>query len=137
VSRQGSSYVAIAATTNDPPESSATKWSLMSQQGSTGATGAQGAQGAQGPQGPQGPTGSFSTANVTVRSANFTSVTSASVNCNAGEKATGGGVNYTAGQSNNFKPGANAPVMTGSTPTGWQVSSNDAVTGTVYAICVS
>jgi hypothetical protein len=51
VSRNGSSYVAIAATTNDAPESSPAKWSLMAQKGDTGATGSQGVQGPQGPAG--------------------------------------------------------------------------------------
>jgi hypothetical protein len=48
VERNGSSYVAIASTTGNAPESSPTKWSLMAQQGATGATGATGAQGAAG-----------------------------------------------------------------------------------------
>jgi hypothetical protein len=46
VSRNGSSYVAIAATTNNAPESSPTKWSLMAQKGADGAAGAQGPAGA-------------------------------------------------------------------------------------------
>ena len=45
MSRNGSSYVAIAAGTNFAPESNPTKWSLMAQKGDTGATGATGATG--------------------------------------------------------------------------------------------
>jgi len=51
VSSSGSSYVAIAATTGDAPESSPAKWALMAQKGDTGAAGTDGADGAQGPAG--------------------------------------------------------------------------------------
>jgi len=51
----GSSYVAIAASTNSPPPSA--NWNLLAQQGATGATGPQGAIGVQGIQGATGTTG--------------------------------------------------------------------------------
>ncbi len=54
VSRNGNSYIALAATLGDAPESSPAEWSLMSQKGDTGATGATGAQGIQGIAGTNG-----------------------------------------------------------------------------------
>jgi hypothetical protein len=48
VSRGGSSYIAVAATTGDLPESSPAVWSLLAQKGDTGAQGTQGIQGIQG-----------------------------------------------------------------------------------------
>ncbi|MBU5614596.1 hypothetical protein [Geomonas azotofigens] len=66
----GSTYIALAASTNAQPDISATSWTVMAQKGAdgaagaagatgaTGATGPQGPQGIQGPQGPQGPAGS-------------------------------------------------------------------------------
>lgn len=45
VSRLGSSYIAIATTTNEPPESTPSKWEPVAVKGDTGDTGATGAQG--------------------------------------------------------------------------------------------
>lgn len=56
VTFNGSSYVAIANSTNQAPPN-ATFWQLLAAKGDTGATGPAGATGAQGPQGPQGSTG--------------------------------------------------------------------------------
>jgi hypothetical protein len=52
----GSTYIAIASTTGDLPDSSPTKWSLMAEMGFTGATGPAGATGA-GATGATGPKG--------------------------------------------------------------------------------
>lgn len=57
VERNGSSYVAIASSTNITPGTDATYWSLLAQKGDTGAQGAAGAAGAQGPAGVQGAAG--------------------------------------------------------------------------------
>ena len=62
VSFNGSSYIAIQASTNLEPDTNPTVWSLLAQQGTTGPpgpTGATGTTGAQGPAGPQGPTGAI------------------------------------------------------------------------------
>ncbi len=79
VTFNGSTYVAIAASTgpNNPnPDTNASAWSVLAQEGApgaagaqgatgaagaTGATGAQGLQGVAGPIGPQGPTGAAGT----------------------------------------------------------------------------
>lgn len=52
---QGSSYIALFASTGSQPPSS--NWMLLASKGETGSAGATGAQGATGPQGPTGPTG--------------------------------------------------------------------------------
>ena len=56
--------------------------------------------------------------------------------CNAGEKALGGGFDVT-GAGGNVRALADAPVMSGTTPTGWRFTWSQSVSGTVYAICVS
>jgi hypothetical protein len=60
----GSTYIAIASTTGDLPDSSPTKWSLMAEMGFTGATGA-GTAGATGAGGPAGATGATGPAGAT------------------------------------------------------------------------
>jgi hypothetical protein len=65
----GSTYIAVASTTGDLPDSSPTKWSLMAEMGYTGATGPPGATGAgtagsagaTGATGPPGATGAGTT----------------------------------------------------------------------------
>jgi hypothetical protein len=66
VSRNGSSYIAVAASTDRDPASASMFWSLLTSKGdkgdtgatgSTGATGAQGSKGDTGATGPQGPKG--------------------------------------------------------------------------------
>jgi hypothetical protein len=64
VTHEGSSYVAIANSTNQLPPN-ATFWQLLAAKGDTGATGAAGATGATGPQGPAGATGPQGTAGST------------------------------------------------------------------------
>jgi hypothetical protein len=56
VSYNGSSYIAIQASTNVVPTST-TAWNIIALEGTAGANGATGAQGATGPAGPSGPTG--------------------------------------------------------------------------------
>jgi hypothetical protein len=100
-----------------------------------GDAGTQGPAGPAGPAGAQGPAGTFSTANVTVRTATLTSVTTGSVNCNAGEKALGGGWNMTSGGT--IRVLEDAPVVNAGTPEGWRVRFSGTMSGSVYAICVS
>lgn len=57
VSFSGSSYVAIANTTNNEPDSSPTVWQLVAAAGAQGPTGSTGATGPQGLTGPTGATG--------------------------------------------------------------------------------
>jgi hypothetical protein len=130
-----SSYIATAATSaGESPTSAPAKWSLMAQEG---AQGQQGIQGNPGIQGTPGTPGTFSTANVTVRTAtmNGTSATG-QANCTGAEKALGGGFDVTGAGGNN-RPIVDAPVVSGTTPTGWKFTWSVAVSGTVYAICVS
>ncbi|HXP07870.1 MAG TPA: DNRLRE domain-containing protein [Acidobacteriaceae bacterium] len=56
VSYNGSSYIAIVASTNVVPTST-TAWNVIAAEGAAGTNGASGAQGATGPAGPTGPTG--------------------------------------------------------------------------------
>jgi hypothetical protein len=129
----------------------------------TGCVGPQGAAGPRGPagaQGPAGPRGANGASSVTMRTGpaftvSANSFATGAANCNAGERATGGGV-YP--NSNVFFPNViasfplpNATAFTapqnGVTPTGWRVwvSNVDAggstapstVTMTPYVICVS
>ena len=88
---------------------------------------------------PAGKDGKNGATNVVVRSADF--VTSGTVNCNPGEKATGGGV---LGQDTvDVVPVASRPQPTSGVPPGWfaQVRNQNsgAVTEpeTVYVICAS
>jgi hypothetical protein len=59
---------------------------------------------------------------------------SRSVSCDAGKSATGGGYTITSGSAS-AQIYASAPVVSGSKPSGWQVSGKNA-SGTVYVICV-
>ena len=103
-----------------------------------GPVGPQGPAGPQGPQGPQGPEGASGVSRITVR-VNNTNSSLITVQCNSGERATGGG---------GYNPSTNlvgsAPVnrignisIAGETPTGWQASfSSGHVGNTVYVICM-
>jgi hypothetical protein len=132
--------------------------------GPAGPQGPGGPPGARGPAGPAGPQGASGASNVTMRTgAAFTvsrnSFNDGQVTCQAGERATGGGV---FANSNVFFPNvvASHPLPnpttgtpnTGITPTGWKVwvANNDifregttpvvapaTVTMTPYAICVN
>lgn len=57
VTYNGSSYAALAGSTNNNPETSPTKWQLLSARGPAGVDGGQGIQGPTGAEGPQGPIG--------------------------------------------------------------------------------
>jgi hypothetical protein len=59
---------------------------------------------------------------------------SGQANCLAGETAVGGGFNWTGG---NVRIMGDEPVPSTGTPTGWKVTWNATVSGTVYVICVS
>jgi hypothetical protein len=71
VSFAGSSWIAVASSTNVTPGTDGTKWQLLAQAGAAGATGAAGSTGATGPTGtagatgPTGPTGPQGTAGAT------------------------------------------------------------------------
>jgi len=126
-----------------------TKAGSLAQRGPRGPRGPRGFRGARGPAGPQGPAGTNGTngtngaANVVVRSSNIPEGTGqGQVNCNAGEKATGGGGT---GNGPEVYLRGNEPVPKTGTPTGWLVSfkrlvpggSNQNAGGTAYVICVS
>ena len=85
---------------------------------------------------PEGKDGKNGATNVTVRSADFSN--SGSVNCNSGEKATGGGV---LGNDNaDVIVQVSRPQPTTGVPTGWFAQLrpfNVGETGTVYVICAS
>ena len=108
VSYQGSSYVAIAASTGEAP-GSGTSWDLLAQKGDTGEQGPQGIQGEQGEPGPQGPAGTFSGmssyfgAQVAVASQ---SVGTGRAECPAGKIPVTGGWSGTSGMSvyRSYKP---------------------------------
>lgn len=118
--------------------------------GQTGATGAQGPKGdagATGPQGATGPAGAGATSVITTRFVDTTTPNNtnggATASCNAGERATGGGVQLRAGNSRNtyyFEPGG-VPNTTSGTPTGWNANwfqdSGDSEAIRVYVVCVS
>jgi Collagen triple helix repeat (20 copies) len=57
VSRNGSSYVCLVASTGNDPATDTTHWGIMAQIGAPGSTGPQGPQGVIGPQGATGATG--------------------------------------------------------------------------------
>ena len=68
VTYNGSTYVAIAASAgpnNPTPNTNASAWSVMAQEGATGAAGTQGSDGPTGAAGAQGPTGAPGTAGAT------------------------------------------------------------------------
>ena len=103
-----------------------------------GAQGAQGARGAEGAQGARGPAGAT---NVTVRSATiFGSSAPVLVQCNAGERAVGGGVDAPAEGDVIF---SSTPSPQSGTPTGWlggiidRDSGQPTSQGTVYVVCAA
>lgn len=89
------------------------------------------------PQGERGPSGAT---NVTVRSVPVGN-SAAVVSCQAGERATGGGVDT--GLSGNDYVWRSRPVPQTGTPTGWEGGIDDPASpgvvtgGTVYVICAS
>lgn len=106
--------------------------------GPAGSPGPAGPQGSAGAKGDPGANGTNGATKVVVRSASFAGGPG-QVNCNAGERATGGGVtgaNYT------YYVRENEPTPNSGTPTGWAGSVLSTVTstyggGTVYVVCVS
>lgn len=120
--------------------------------GQKGATGLQGPTGPQGPQGPQGHQGLAGATKVVERETSQTTAIgqdgSATVQCNSGEVATGGGWHMETGNTVNFYTFGPYPVKAdnseagpGNTPTGWAMTvynnSTQADTWHVYAICAS
>jgi hypothetical protein len=130
--------------------------------GAAGANGADGAAGANGPQGPKGAEGSEGAkgtdgaTNVVVHIAETKTSTHgngfAQANCNAGERATGGGVQMGPGNSVDvwyFQPGGRPSLSghtgqelkDGETPTAWYASwyneSPSEDTFHVYVICAA
>jgi hypothetical protein len=57
VTASGSSYLALAASTDKPPASNPALWALLAKAGAKGATGPTGPRGSRGPTGPAGPRG--------------------------------------------------------------------------------
>jgi Collagen triple helix repeat (20 copies) len=117
--------------------------------GPQGAAGTQGKEGQSGKEGASGKAGTNGATNVVVR---YAEVTTSSGNdgqtqakCNAGERATGGGVEMASGDSKDvwyFTPsGRPVPNTQGATPTGWFANwyNESASTDTfrVYVICAS
>jgi hypothetical protein len=100
--------------------------------GPAGQTGPQGTQGTKGDPGANGAT------SVVVRSTFFAAAVG-QVNCNAGERATGGGVT---GDLTGYYVNTNEPTPKTGTPTGWKggtrlISNGAAGNGTVYVVCAS
>jgi hypothetical protein len=90
--------------------------------------GSPGEQGPQGERGPQGLQGTAGATNVTVRFAESSpgttanSVESATVNCQAGERATGGGVeSFNHNSYGDLRVAVSEPQPHSGTPTSWQV----------------
>jgi hypothetical protein len=115
--------------------------------GPAGVAGAQGVAGNEGKQGPKGELGKSGATNVVVHFGEGTvgngSVGEATANCNAGERATGGGPQLWNGADtgNDYLDSMPVPSGTGETPTGWRVvwdnQSGGSDTIHVYAVCAS
>ena len=124
-------------------------WSVSGVPGSPGKLGTQGIQGVQGIQGAPGAAGATKVVErETVKTTNTGSNDTATVLCNAGEVATGGGWQMESGNVANFLTFGDYPVQSngstagpGDTPAGWYVSiyNNSGSTDTwrVYVICAS
>jgi hypothetical protein len=137
----GALYVIDDSVTSCKRNATSLDWNVAGPPGPAGPTGPQGPAGATGPAGPAGP------ANVVVRFVDEMtpdgSNDSATALCEAGEKATGGGVSLISGDSAHtfyFEPGG-VPNVNSGTPTGWQASwfqnsgSNETIR--VYVVCAS
>lgn len=95
-----------------------------------------GPQGTTGPQGARGAQGAGGATNVVVRSQFANPVANTTATCEAGERATGGGVGTDqASKVSQSEPTIDVP------PTGWkgsaQTMAGGATAGTVYVICAS
>jgi hypothetical protein len=115
--------------------------------GAVGPSGPQGIAGAEGKQGKEGIAGKNGATNVVVRfvegNVNNGGVIEQTANCNAGERATGGGAQLWNGGDAGSVVIASSPVPNGQgeTPTGWHVVWENKSGGTqtihTYAICAS
>jgi hypothetical protein len=109
--------------------------------GATGPKGSKGSKGATGSKGSKGDRGPAGATNVTVRTATLSATTaspgSATVTCNDGERATGGGFKADSGA---ITPQESRPEPATGTPTGWHVvvlSTSATANVTVYAVCAA
>ena len=120
--------------------------------GADGVRGRTGARGLEGATGPVGPTSAAGATNVVARTASGVSLTdgstgSATVQCQPGERATGGGGvisaagNRTLVQSGPVDVSGTFPIASGAVPTGWSVEVRNqtglAQTPSVYAVCAA
>jgi hypothetical protein len=104
-------------------------------------------QGPQGAPGPQGPTGPAGATNVVIRTgthtigAGVTGGAGARADCQAGERAVGGGAELSEGYSGDRLVGSRPFTGAGGTPNAWYavyiVGAHPARTLTTYALCVS
>jgi collagen triple helix repeat protein len=108
-------------------------------QGPQGETGPQGPQGQTGPQGPQGPQGPAGPTNVVVRVGVLSAPGGSSqADCNAGERATGGGGLVASGGAElGLRYSIPIPAGSGSTPTGWFVFGEPGTSVQAYVVCAS
>jgi len=113
--------------------------------GVPGASGAAGVAGAQGAVGAKGADGLSGTANIVVRSKPEVGAFNDEVQCEPGEKATGGGAGrQSQGASGQDGVTLSAPVdengdvpAEGETPTGWRVGGTFVQNANIYVICAS
>jgi hypothetical protein len=142
VSYEGSAYVAQEDTSGVEPRcvgKSGCPWALVAARGPQGPTGPQGTQGPAGPPGPAGPLSGVELVTGPYVTLAHDKLTTASVSCPAGKKATGGGVHGDA-------LGYQDLVILASRPqgvTGWYVAVHNAFIGNgefqmrVYVVCAN
>jgi hypothetical protein len=119
--------------------------------GTDGARGRTGARGLEGATGAVGPTSAAGATNVVARTGSFpvsgTTTQSGTVQCQPGERATGGGGGIVAGserpllQSGPVDVSGTFPIAAGAVPTGWRVEvfngTGVSQTASVYAVCAA
>ena len=121
--------------------------------GAIGPAGPPGAAGPQGPAGPAGDAGPPGATDVVIRERSFQIASGASatgrVECNAGERAVGGGLGLTSGIPSQFRVWSSRPVnvagetQAGTTPTGWVGSAVNsdpdppAYSARVWVVCAA
>jgi hypothetical protein len=126
------------------------KGQLAGASGPKGDAGPQGPAGARGDAGAPGPAGPSGATRVVTRTSLGSSAATnggsgvAAVNCEPGERATGGGYLYENGVLRDTVVDVDRPIVTGDVPTGWNVAyTNDggansvALRVRVYAICAA
>lgn len=106
--------------------------------GHTGQPGPPGPKGDPGTNGTNGKDGTNAATNVVVRSL-YLATGAGQVNCNAGERAIGGGVT---GDASGYYVNMSEPAPNSGTPTGWKgrillTSTATPGSGTVYVVCAS